>query len=193
MQNILIASSNPHKQKKLSEIVNGFYIPEVKEHLDVVEEYGENFLEIAEKKAVEYSVKYNCLAISTDGGAIIPALSTWEPIKTRRFGSNDEERINKLLGLMKDKQDRTIEWHEALALADKGKLLFSAQEKAMDGVISKQFNPENYREGIWLCSITDFPQFGGKNFFELTENEQAATEDSWDKLKEDFRKFVSKN
>lgn len=190
MQEILIATTNPHKQKKLSEIVREFYRPKILDTLKSVEERGSTFLEIAQNKAVEYSKKYNCLAISTDGGAVIPALSIWEPLRTRRFCNTDEERIKNLLELMKDKKDRTIQWYEALAVADRGKLIFSVQERAMDGVISQSFDPVKYREGIWICSITDFPQFGDRNYFDLNEKEREATEDSWTKLKKRFTEFV---
>lgn len=193
MQQILIATKNPHKQKKLSEIVSGFYIPEIKNDLQDIEEKGDNFLEIAENKAKEYSKLYDCLAIATDGGAVIPALKgIWDPIKTRRFAETDKERIEQLLKLMEERENRTEEWYEALAVADKGKLIFSTKVKAMDGVIDKTFNPKFYQEGIWLCSITSFPKFGGRNFFELTDEEKAATEDSWNKLKKSFAQFMQK-
>lgn len=193
MQSILIATKNPHKEKKLSEIVSGFYAPEIKNDLQSIEEEGNNFLEIAENKAKEYSKICDCLAIATDGGAMIPALKgKWNPIKTRRFAETDKERINELLKMMEGKEDRTEEWYEALAIADKGKLIFSTQAKAMDGVIDKTFNPKFYQEGIWLCSITSFSQFGGRNYFELTDQEKSATEDSWNKLKKSFAKFMKK-
>ena len=190
MKEILIASGNSYKQKRLAEIVDGFFIPKIIS-LDPVDETGETFKEIAENKAIEYSLKYNCLAISTDGGAVIPALDKWNPLRTRRFGNTDEERINELLKLMSDKEDRTVEWHEALAVADNGRLIFSVQERAMDGVISKSFDPAKYEDGIWLCSITDFPEFENRNYFDLNSEEKARTEDSWSKLKERFVEFFS--
>lgn len=193
MEEILIATGNKYKQKRLSEIVNGFFKPRVIDNLETVEERGETFKEIAENKAIEYSLKFNCLAISTDGGAIIPELSEWEPLRTRRFGKTDEERINGLLGLMSGKEIRKVEWHEALAIADKGKLIFSTLERAMDGVISQSFDKKKYEEGIWLCSITDFPQFENRNYFDLTDEEKAQTEDSWSRLKEEFIKFIKKD
>ncbi|MBI2099227.1 hypothetical protein HYT45_02295 [Candidatus Uhrbacteria bacterium] len=193
MQQILIATKNPHKQKKLSEIVNDFFIPEIKNNLQSIEERGDNFLEIAENKAMEYSKIYNCLAIATDGGAVIPALKgKWDPIKTRRFAETDRKRIEQLLRMMGGVKNRTEEWYEAMAVADKGKMIFSAKARAMDSVIDKTFNPKFYQEGIWLCSITSFPQFGGRNFFELTDKEKTATEDSWNKLKKSFAEFMQK-
>lgn len=189
---ILIGTTNKFKREKLVEIVQGYFRPLVKDQLVGVEEVGGTFLEIAQNKAIEYSKQYDCFAVSTDGGAVIPGLDNWQPTETRRFGSTDEERIQKLLDMMKDKKDRTIEWHEAIAVANRKTLLFSAQEKAIDGVIDKTFNPKHYREGIWLCSITSFPHFSNRNYFELTDEELEQTEDSWSKLKADFEQFMQK-
>jgi len=190
MKEILIGSSNSYKQKRLIEIVDGFFVPKITP-LSPIDETGKTFLEIAENKALTYSLEYDCLAISSDGGADIPALTDWDPLRTRRFGNNDEERIDSILRLMTDKGDRTVKWYEAIAVAEKGRLIFSAQTQALDGVISKQFDPAKYQEGIWLCSITDFPQFGNKNYFDLSPEERAETENSWSKLKEKFAAFFS--
>lgn len=191
MKKILIATKNPHKQKKLSEIVGSHFKAEIKNDLKEIEEHGDNFLEIAQNKAIDYSKKYNCLSISTDGGARFPALPEWEPTKTKRFADTDKKRIEKLIKMMKNKNNRTVEWHEVIAMAENGKLIFSAKAKAMDGVINKKFNKKFYKKGIWLCSITSFPQFKNKNFFELSKEEMKATENSWSKLKEEFNNFMT--
>ena len=192
---ILIGTKNKFKREKLSWIVDDYFSLLLKDAIKEVEERGKNFLEIAQNKAIDYSRLYDCMAISTDGGAVIPSLSEneWEPIKTKRFGTTDGQRIGKLLDIMRTKDDRTVQWFEALAIADKGELLFSTEERAMDGIIDKTFNPQYYQEGIWLCSITSFPQFGGRNYFELSDTEREQTEDSWSKLKLDFEQFVQKN
>ena len=191
---ILIGTKNKFKGGKLVWIVKDYFSPLVKKDLKEVEEHGDNFLEIAQNKALAYSKVYNCVVTSTDGGAVIPSLSKseWEPIKTKRFGITDQERIAKLLDMMQGKKDRTVEWHEAMAVADNGKLLFSSEERALDGSIDQTFNSKYYQEGIWLCSITSFPQFGGRNYFELSNEEREQTEDSWSKLKADFEQFMKK-
>jgi inosine/xanthosine triphosphate pyrophosphatase family protein len=190
---ILIATGNRHKRMKLAGIVSPLFEPVFCDDMEPVDEVGESFLEIAGNKAIEYSKRYGGLAISTDGGAVIPALLSkgWDPLRTRRFvdTEDDRERIGAVLRAMNGEENRTVEWHEAIAVAKDGRLLFTAQAKAMDGKISQSFDPRFYREGIWLCSITSFPQFGGRNFFELSEEEQAATEDSWDLLKGEFLRF----
>lgn len=189
---ILIGSQNSHKQMKLSEMVSEHLKPFIADKYPEFEEKGGTFEEIARNKALAYARWFGGLAISTDGGAVIPALSQveWEPLKTRRFGNTDQERIEKLLDLMHDKDDRTVQWLESVAIANPEKVLFSTTAKAMDGIIDKAFNPAYYKDGIWLCSISSFPQFGGRNFFELTPEEQAQTEDSWSKLKQAVRVFL---
>ncbi|MBP9802231.1 hypothetical protein KBC40_01425 [Patescibacteria group bacterium] len=187
---ILIGTGNPHKIKFLTEIVADYFEPVFLRESFEVKEVGGNFLEIAENKSLFYSIKYKTLVVSTDGGAVIPALDNWNPLTTRRFAENDQERIEKLLVMMEDVKDRRLEWYEALAVSDNGKLLFSSLQRAMDAEITKVFNPEFYHPGIWLCSICEFPKFGNKNYFELNETEKRTTEDSWDKLKDDFGKFA---
>ena len=189
MNTILLGTKNPYKRGRLAEIVAGHYTPHNDDALPDVEEVGNSAREIAEQKAIAYSLMCNGYAVSTDGGAVIPSLPGWDPLRTRRFAASDKERIATLLEMMRGAKDRTVEWHEAIALAHRGELLFSETARAMDGVIDETFNPQWYCEGIWLCSITSFPQFGGRNYFELTDEERAATEDSWSALREAFARF----
>ena len=87
MKPILIGSQNPHKQKKLSDMVSPYLKPVIDSSSPDFEEKGNGFKEIAEHKALNYARWFNGLAISTDGGAVIPALTKeeWEPLRTRRF------------------------------------------------------------------------------------------------------------
>lgn len=192
MEKMLIGSANPHKQKKLSEIISGLCSPVILKTYPDVPEKGDSFQDIAEQKALAYARQYEMHAIASDGGAIIPALSSdeWEPLRTRRFGKTDKERIERLLELMQDKEDRTVQWVEAIAIANPDNVLFSATARAMDGVLDAEFRPQFYRQGIWLCSITSFPQFGGRNFFELSSEEQAVTENSWEELCKKAQAFL---
>ena len=188
---IIIGSKNPYKQQRLADIVAEFYNPRVLEDLPEIEETGETFLQIAQNKALALSKKYPEPVIVTDGGAAIPALKNWNPLKTKRFHEGDDfSRIKELLEIMKDKKDRAVHWFEALAVARQGKLVFSTQVRAMDGVVDGKFDPKKYEPGIWLCSITSYPQFGGRNYFDLTKEEQSETADNWSKLKDEFAKFM---
>lgn len=189
---ILIATNNPHKKKKLKEIVSDFFNP-ISSNLPKISEKGKNFKNIAEYKAKKYSLWFNGWAISTDGGARIPVLKNWNALKTQRFTKgNDFQRVDKLLKLMKNKKNRTVFWDEALAVADKGKIVFSIVASAMPAKLQKSYDIKKYEKGHWLDSLCCFPQFGNKNFFELTPKQKAKTEDSWAKLKKEFLKFFVK-
>jgi len=187
---IIIGSKNKFKEEKLRWVVENFFSPKEPKEISEADEDADSFIKIAEDKARHYS-QSGGYAISTDGGAIIPVLEgVWDPVHTKRFADSDHERIYKLLSLMEGKSDRTIEWHEALAVAKDGVLIYSDSQKAMDGVIDTTFNEKYYQPGIWLCSITSFPTFDGKNFFELSESEREQTEDSWTKLKANFESKI---
>lgn len=194
---ILVASSNKHKQKKLTEIVKDFFdVVDYPKNLNLdIDEAGSTFLANASIKAIEYSKNYPGYVICTDGGVLIPALKDkWDPLRTKRFaGENisDFDRIAILLEMMKDKEDedRKMVWQEALAIGYQGKIVFKTQARGVDGYLQKDFNPEHYREGIWVCSVWFFPQFN-KNFFELIDKEIDEVEISWERLKTDVHEFL---
>ena len=162
-----------------------------------VEETEDNFEGNAILKAVEISKRFNCHAVATDGGVLIPSLGdTWNAVFTKRFlgkeNVTDTDRIEGLLELMKDKRgdERKIMWREAIALAYNGKLLFSTEVDGDEGIIQDTYNPEQYAPGIWQCTLTCYPQFNNKNFFELTDVEREYSEISWHRLKEMMDWFI---
>lgn len=199
LDNILIATNNKHKAEKLTWIVNDYFYkidyPQDLIKKIEIDEDGEDFVENASKKAIEYSKIYDGYTIATDGGIIIPALGkNWNPLRTKRFAGEDTsdfERIRLLLELMKDKKghERKIVWKEAIALAKNGQVIFTDLAEGMDALLDTEFNKNNYKEGIWVCSISYFPQFK-KNFFELTEEQLAEAEISWEILKNKTTKFL---
>ncbi len=202
MKTILLATNNAHKKEKLTWIVGQFFdeILDMPERVEV-DENGESFEENAQIKAAAVSKKFNSYSIATDGGALIPALgSAWNGLLTRRFlgkekkDVSDWDRIEGLLELMKDKNgdDRRILWREAIAISDpKGKIIFSSEVDGDSGLIQESYKKEQYRDGIWLCTLWSYPQFGGRNFFELNDEETKEGEISWWKLKEDAENFLS--
>lgn len=200
LNNILIASGNKHKKEKLNWIISDYfskidYLDTINFELDI-DENGETFEENAQIKAIEYSKQYDGYVISTDAGVMIPALGDkWNGLRTKRFAGEhitDDERIKIVLEMMKDKtgEDRVMVWKEAIAIAKGGKVLFSIEVEGSKGVMATSYNEKNYREGIWVCSIWDFPQFN-KNFFELNESEIKSVEKSWYLLKEEVTKYLS--
>lgn len=198
---IVLATGNPHKQKMLRWIVDGYFDEVVNQDAKIeVEETADSFKGNAELKAVAASKKYKTYSIATDGGVLIPALGDdWNGVLTRRFlgkkDVTDWDRIEGLLALMKDKtgDERLIIWHEALALARDGKLLFSVEVEGDRGMLQTTYDKTQYQSGIWQCTLTCYPQFGGKNFFELTKKEKEYAEISWHRLREATRKYLNNN
>lgn len=196
---ILLATTNPHKVLKLSQIVRGYFIPVNLTDTDVsqeLEEEGDSFKSIAQQKAVTFSRRYDGYAIATDGGIDIPALGDgWNKLFTRRFigreDATDIDRLDAILELMKDKRasDRKMIWREAAAIAHRGKLLFSLEVDGSKGIMQESYDPQKYRPGIWLCSLWYYPNFE-KNFFDLSPEELAKGEVSWSRLEQAVRKFL---
>jgi inosine/xanthosine triphosphate pyrophosphatase family protein len=199
---ILVATQNPHKIQKISAMFSDCDATiETPDKLPLnieIDENGNSFEENAVIKAVEYAKHYDGLVVATDGGMIIPGLEDWDPLHTRRFAgpdATDKDRISELLRRMKGKtgDERQMKWCEAIAIAKAGKKLFSIQAPGAEGVMSDIFDEKNYRAGIWVCSIWEFPQFDNKNFFELSDKEVEAAEVSWSRLGNALRAYLKDN
>jgi len=193
MKNIILATNNTHKKEKLAWIMQDITdsVSSMPEKIDV-EEDGITFVQNAEIKASAVSKRFNEFSIATDGGAEIPALGVrWNSLLTRRFlgkaDITDWDRIEGLLELMKDLHgnDRRVVWREAIAISDPtGKIIFSKEVEGDTGLIQTEYSKKQYKEGIWLCTLWSYPQFGGRNFFDLNEEEIKEGEISWWKLKD---------
>lgn len=206
MTKILIASKNPHKIEKLTQIIQPYFdelltLQDTK-IVDDQEELGNSFCEIAENKAIYFSKKFEGYAIATDGGMTIPKLEDWNPFFTRRFISSldksdksDFERMDELLEKTKDLkgQDRFMQWKEATAIANNGQLLFSKEANGSSGILQTEYDKNKYKAGIWLCSLWAHPQFDNKNFFDLTIEEKKQSEISWDRLNNAVKSFMDSN
>ena len=189
---IVLATRNKNKIEKLTWII-GKYFSEIvpqNEKIDILED-GSTFKENAEKKAIAVSKLYDGYAVATDGGVLIPSLgANWNGLFTRRFigreDASDFDRIDSLLEMMKDKKgtERDIVWNEAIAIAKSGKLLFSTQVEGDRGRVQETYSRTQYKEGIWQCTVTCYPQFDNKNFFELNDEERKYGEISWYRLKD---------
>lgn len=199
MRKLILATTNPNKIKKLRWIMEDYFdvIEPQSQKIDV-EETESNFEGNAILKAVEISKRYKCHAVATDGGVLIPALGKkWNAVLTKRFLGKDNvtdiDRIEGLLELMKDMRgdDRKIMWREAIALAYNGRLLFSTEVDGDEGMVQTSYNPEQYAPGIWQCTVTSYPQFNNKNYFELTGVEREYSEISWHRLKRMMEWFIN--
>lgn len=199
MKDIILATTNPNKIKKLRQIAAPHFDTVTPQSTAFdVEETEDNFIGNAELKARVISDHYNTYAIASDGGVIIPALGEkWNAVLTKRFLGKDDvtdiDRIEGLLALMKGKEgdERKIIWREAIAIAYKGTVLFSTEVNGDEGLLQHTYNPDQYAPGIWQCTLTCYPQFNNKNFFELNDEERKYSEISWNKLKKAVDEFMS--
>lgn len=196
---IILATNNPHKKEKLKWIVEGFFsdIGIMRENINI-EETGKTFKGNARIKALAVAKIENSCAIASDGGILVPALGKdWNELLTKRFigldSVTDFDRMDMLLDLMKGKKrkDRTIIWKEAIAVANSEGVVFSLEVDGDTGVLQETYDPKQYKEGVWLCTLTSYPQFGGRNFFDLSEEEKKYGEISWWKLRDKTREFLT--
>ena len=190
---ILLATGNPAKQQKLRWLLEGLALcpvtPEQLGLLGVPEEEGDTHHSIARFKAREWSQAGSTLAIASDGGLILPALGDrWESLYTRRFAgepADGQTRVLRLLDLMRPYQgeDRQASWLEALAIAQRGRVLAAWELAGATGVIA-QDSPETPPDGpgFWVFSVWEFPQFG-KRYNQLSDAQLEALDDHWIKLR----------
>ena len=190
MSQIVIASTNPHKIGKITEILEPHF-DEVKSLLDFpdtepVEENGETFAENAKLKALGLSSQLHTTAIATDAGATIPALGdSWSNLRTRRFiGENktDEDRVHRVLEMMNGKTDRRVWFTEAYALCKDGEVLLEFEINSPVGHIKESWDGR-MKPGAWLLSLWHLPN-RNKDFFDLTSAEMKEEETTWAALKE---------
>ena len=123
MLEILIASRNAGKVKEIKEILKDIKVkwltlddfPGIPE----VEEDGETFEENAFKKADKISQYTGKICLADDSGLEIDYLKGEPGIYSSRWGTSDEERIHKVLELMKNvpKNQRSAKFICVLVLA----------------------------------------------------------------------------
>ncbi|HSW99403.1 MAG TPA: non-canonical purine NTP pyrophosphatase [Patescibacteria group bacterium] len=197
MSQIVIASTNPHKIGKIKAILEP-YFDDIKSLVDFpditpVEEDGTTFAENAKKKALGLSKELHTTVIATDAGATIPALGDkWNALYTRRFiGENktDEDRVKKMLEMMKDENDRRIWFTEAYTFCKDGEVLFETQVDSPVGRIKESWDGR-MKPGAWLLSLWHLPN-RQKDFFDLTPKEIEAEENTWAALKQKIDSYFT--
>ena len=106
MLEILIATNNLGKVKEIKDILDDRQIKilTMKDfpHLPKIEEDGKTYKENAFKKARKISEYTGKICLADDSGLEIDYLKGKPGIYSSRWGNSDEERINKVLKLLKD-------------------------------------------------------------------------------------------
>lgn len=200
---ILLATTNPAKLERLRWILEGLPLSPVMPQrngptVSSPEETGGSHEEIARQKAQAWSTDSGKLAISSDGGLMVPALgSQWDSILTHRFageGADDEARLTRLIELMEpySGEERRATWVEAIAIAiaEKGQTMASWQVQGATGLLLEKPAPAPVVPGFWAFSLWWFPDLG-KSYNELDEAELKSIDDHWSQLKSLVQGFFS--
>ena len=194
---LLLATTNPAKQARLAWLVRGLPLrlltpAQAGVHVEIEEE-GQTHRAIAEAKAIAWSSAVAGLALASDGGIDIPALGPrWEARLTRRAAgaaATDEQRARHLLALMVGLtgEQRAAQWREAVARADRGRLLGSWEAAGREPMrIAEQADFRGVPAGFWVPSVLEFPRLG-RRYSELTPAERERALDYWTRLRRPVR------
>lgn len=107
---IVMATGNPGKVKELRELLKGlpFEILSLKdfENIEEVPETGTTFLENSCQKVTGYAKQLGVSCVADDSGLCVDALEGAPGIYSARFAKSDREKCEKLLEMMKGKENR---------------------------------------------------------------------------------------
>jgi hypothetical protein len=83
---------------------------------------------------------------------------------------------------------RAASWVEALAIADRGRVLASWELQGASGLIAHGPGNSPQVPGFWVFSVWYFPRFG-KTYNQLSSQELAVLNDHWTRLRELVQHF----
>ena len=117
-KNLVLASSNPGKLKELQSYLEptGWRVEAKPTDLEP-EETGATFSENARIKAQAVAAFLGKPALADDSGLEVRSLVGRPGVHSARYGPNDQGRISRLLGEMKDQTDRSARFVCALCIA----------------------------------------------------------------------------
>lgn len=196
---ILLATGNSDKQAEFRRLLDALpfapVTPAEAGLSDVPDEKGDTHEAIARDKAAQWSKAAAMLAIASDGGLVVPALGPrWESRYTHRFAgpaADNGERLRRLLELMRPYhgEDRRASWVEALAIADRGRVLASWELSGGMGYLDEQ-PPDGPLPEFWVFSVWRFPQFGA-TYSQLTDAQRESIDDHWGRLRRLVSRFLA--
>ena len=196
---MLLGTTNPAKQRSLRCLLAGLGLGTVTpRELGLggrgPDEAGLSHVETARSKAEGWSRAAGMMAISSDGGLVVPILGDrWDSLYTRRFAGEDVDdggRRDRLLQMMRPfaGEDRRASWIEALAIAREGITLVSWEVEGATGFVAEKPGKGPSLSGFWVFSLWYFPHLG-KTYNELHQEELEALNDHWVQLKSLVRDF----
>ena len=196
---ILLATGNRDKQAEFRRLLDALpfapVTPAEAGLSGVPDEEGDTHEAIARDKAAQWSKMASMLAIASDGGLVLPALGPrWESRYTHRFAgpaADNGERLRRLLELMRPYrgEDRRASWVEALAIADRGRVLASWELSGAIGYLDEH-PPAGSLPEFWVFSVWRFPQFGA-TYSQLTGAQRESIDDHWGRLRRLVSRFLA--
>ena len=196
---ILLATGNRDKQAEFRRLMTGLpFDPVSPGEIGIngpTEEQGDTHEAIARDKAARWSSSASMLSIASDGGLVIPALGPrWESRYTHRFAgpaAGNHQRLARLLELMRPYrgEERRASWVEALAIADRGRLLASWELSGAVGYLDEE-PPAGPIPEFWVFSIWRFPQFDAA-YSQLTSQQKDSLDDHWERLRRLVRRYLT--
>ncbi len=198
---ILIGTKNQYKATELASFLGnrrGVNIHFWEEFgLEIkVEEDQPTLKKNAEKKAIEISKLTDWYVLASDGGVDILGLGEkWDILRNQRIvGENntDLERAEKLLDLMKDLkgEKRKAAYHLALALAKKGKLIWSTEQISDRGYIAEELIDKEIPPYRWMGHLWYYPHHN-KVFNKLSEEEKKEVRKQGAGIKRGLRRKIN--
>lgn len=177
---IVLASSNPAKRFQLRWLLAGLDLEPVEVPPREVPETAPDLAGNARLKALAYSAQG--LAISSDGGLVVPALEgRWQPLLTQRQGPARLRELAAGLG------DRRVAWSEAVAVADRGRLAGCWTASGTVGLLAPEPWPKPSE--FWVWDVFVFPQLG-KTWAALSPAERELFDLTWTTLRRDVQAFL---
>jgi XTP/dITP diphosphohydrolase len=115
---LVVATQNPGKLKELQHHLSDlpWELMLMPSHLEI-EETGQTFLENASLKASQVAQQMGQWAIADDSGLMVDALQGSPGVYSARYGTDDTDRISRLLRELGDTSRRTAQFVCAIAIA----------------------------------------------------------------------------
>ncbi|MFO8038796.1 MAG: RdgB/HAM1 family non-canonical purine NTP pyrophosphatase [Sodalinema sp.] len=123
MTTLIVATGNPGKLKEMQQYLQDtdwdlHWDLQLKPAALEVDETGTTFADNARLKAATVAQATGQWAIADDSGLAVDALDGRPGIHSARYGTDDRDRIERLLGELGDRSDRQAQFICAIALAN---------------------------------------------------------------------------
>jgi XTP/dITP diphosphohydrolase len=165
MKKLIVATGNPGKLREMQEYLNSenWDLQLKPPELDI-EETGSTFLENAALKASQIARATQQWAIADDSGLAVDALNGAPGLYSSRYGSNDQERIDRVLQELGDNPNRAAKFVCAIAIAAPDGKIALETEGVCHGEILTECRGEN---GFGYDPIFYVPELG-QTFAEIS-------------------------